>query len=335
MSKKKRVIAALLVSVLGGLALWRLGPWKGGQDGGLVLASGTVDATEVAVSFRVPGILRNRPVEEGSRVKVGDLLGSLDDREAVARLHQAEAAEQAAQARLNDLQSGYRPQEIAEAHAQVELARANLANLEEESKRSEALFGGGAVSQQRRDKDTTAAAVAVGQYRASQERLKLLQSGYRPATIQAARAQLAEAQAAVEAARILLGDLRATAPVEGMVTRTHAEKGETLAAGRPMATITDISKPWVRVYIPESLIGLVRIGAPARIKVDTFPGRDFAGRVSYVSPQAEFTPKNVQTQEERVKLVFAVNVAMDNPEGALKPGMPADVSIDARDGAGK
>jgi len=335
MNKKKMVIAAILVSVLGTLALWRLGPWSGRRDGGSVLASGTVDATEVVVSFRVAGILRDRPVEEGSRVKVGDLLGSLDDREATARLHQAEAAEQAAQARLKDLQSGYRPQEIAEARAQVELARTNLMNLEVESQRSETLFGGGAISRQRRDKDTTMAAVAVEQHRAAQERLKLLQSGYRPATIQAARAQLGEAQAAVEAARVLLEDLRVTTPVEGLVTRTHAERGETLGAGRPVATVTDISKPWVRVYIPENLIGRIRVGASARIKVDTFPGREFAGRVSYVSSKAEFTPKNVQTQEERVKLVFAVNVAMDNRGGAIKPGMPADVYIDAQDGAGK
>lgn len=333
--KKKVVIAAILTSVLGALALWRLGPWGGRREGGPVLASGTIDATEVAVSFRVPGILRDRPVEEGSRVKVGDLLGALDDREVVARLHQAKAAEQAAQARLKDLQSGYRPQEIAEARAQAELARANLTNLEVESKRSEALFDGGAVSQQRLDKDATAAAVAVEQFRASQERLNLFQSGYRPANIQAARAQLGEAQATVEAARVLLEDLRVTAPVEGLVTRTHAERGETLGAGRPVVTVTDISRPWVRVYIPENLIGRIRVGASARIKVDTFPDREFAGRVSYVSPQAEFTPKNVQTQEERVKLVFAVNVMMDNRDGAIKPGMPADVFIDAWDAVGK
>ena len=112
-----------------------------------------------------------------------------------------------------------------------------------------------------------------------------------------------------------------------MVTRTHAEAGETLGAGRPVVTVTDISKPWVRVYIPENKIGKVRLGAVAKIKVDTFPNREFAGRVSYVSSQAEFTPKNVQTQEERVKLVFAVNVTLDNRDGTLKPGMPADVTI--------
>ncbi|MBZ0095931.1 MAG: efflux RND transporter periplasmic adaptor subunit, partial [Sulfuricella sp.] len=302
-------------------------PWDARPDDGTVFASGTMDATEIAVSFRMPGILHSRPVEEGSRVKPGELLAALDGRESVARLHQAEAAQQAAQARLKDLEQGYRPQEIAEARAQVEQARANQANLEEEARRSEALFLGGATSRQRHDKDRTAAAVSAQQLSAAQERLKLLQSGYRPETINVARAQLDEAQAAVEAARSAWEDLQVKSPVDGVVTRTHAEVGETLGAGRPVVTVTDISRPWVRVYIPENQIGKVRLGAAAKIKVDTFPNREFDGRVSYVSSQAEFTPKNVQTQEERVKLVFAVNVTLDNRDGTLKPGMPADVTI--------
>jgi len=124
---KKIVIAAVLVAAgIGAAALWKLQPWRAPTDGDAVFASGTVDATEVVVSFRVPGTLRKRPVEEGSVVNAGDLIAALDDRETLARLHQAEAARQAAQARLADLEQGYRPQEIAEARAQVEQARANL-----------------------------------------------------------------------------------------------------------------------------------------------------------------------------------------------------------------
>lgn len=324
---KKIVIVGILAASIGAAVLWKLAPWDTRPDDGTVFASGTMDATEIAVSFRMPGILHSRPVEEGSRVKPGELLAALDERESVARLHQVEAAQQAAQARLKDLEQGYRPQEIAEARAQTDQARANLSNLEEEARRSEALFHGGATSQQRRDKDRTAATVATEQHRAAQERLKLLQSGYRPETINASRAQLGEAQAAVEAARVAREDLQVKSPVDGVVTRTHAEAGETLGAGRPVVTVTDISRPWVRVYIPENQIGKVRLGAAAKIKVDTFPNREFDGRVSYVSSQAEFTPKNVQTQEERVKLVFAVNVTLDNRDGTLKPGMPADVTI--------
>lgn len=324
---KKIVIGTVVVVGIVAVALWKFAPWATPPDENMLLASGTVDATEIAAAFRVPGILSKRPVDEGSRIKAGDLLAALDDRETVARLRQAEAAHQAAEARLKDLQQGYRAPEIAEARAQVEQARANRANLDEEARRSEVLFEGGATSQQRRDKDRTAAIVAAQQTNAAQQRLKLLQSGYRPETIQAARAQSEEAQAAVAAARVALEDLQVTSPIDGVVTRKHAEVGETLGAGRPVVTVTDISRPWLRVYIPENQIGKVRLGAAAKVKVDTFPDREFDGRVSYVSSQAEFTPKNVQTQEERVKLVFAVNVTVDNRDGTLKPGMPGDVYI--------
>src|SRR5574340_1593827 len=336
MKKRPLLIVLLLLGLIAIVALlWYRGPWTSRPDSREVMASGTMDATEVAISFRMPGILRSRPVDEGSNVKAGELLASLDSRDAEARLHQTEAAEQAAQARLKDLEQGFRPQEIAEAKAQLEQVHANLSHLQDEAKRSETLFQGGAVSRQRRDKDQTAAAVAQEQYRAAQERLKLLQSGYRKESVNAARAQLKEVQAAVESARVTLEDLQAKSPLAGVITRTHAEVGETVGAGRPVLTLTDISKPWVRVYIPENQIGKVRLGATARIKVDTFPDREFSGQVSYVASQAEFTPKNVQTQEERVKLVFAVNVTANNPDGALKPGMPADVYIKIQEGGAK
>ncbi|MFZ5510206.1 MAG: HlyD family secretion protein [Pseudomonadota bacterium] len=326
--KKIYVIAA--IAAAGALAAgvaWRAMPWAAKSDARVVAASGTVDATEVNVSFRVPGVLHARPVDEGSIVTKGQLLAELDAREAGARLRQAEAAAEAMRARLRDMEQGYRPQEVAEAQAQVEQAAANLANLREEAQRSENLFKGGAVSRQRRDKDATAAAMAQEHYRAAAERLKLVRSGFRPEAISAARAQAMEAQAAVDSARIALEDLQAKSTIDGTVTRKHAESGETLAASRPVVTVTDLSRPWVRVYIPEHRIGAVKLGAPARIKVDSFPDREFTGRVTYVASQAEFTPKNVQTQEERVKLVFAVNVTAENTEGALKPGMPADVFI--------
>lgn len=329
--KRRRLILLLALAagiVAAAVVLWQTRPWLPEPDSGWVFASGTVDATELTISFRVPGVLLNRPVDEGSIVQAGELLAELDPREARARLRQSQAAEQAARARLSDLEQGHRPQEIAEARAQLQLAQASLANLQEEARRSDNLLRAGAVSRERRDKDATAAAVAREQVAAADARLKLLQAGFRKETITAARAQVGEAQAAVEVARVALEDLQAKSTIDGAVTRKHAEPGETLAAGRPVLTVTDLSRPWVRVYIPESQIGKVRIGAPARIKVDTFPDREFGGRVSYVSSQAEFTPKNVQTLEERVKLVFAINVAAENPDGALKPGMPADVYVD-------
>lgn len=240
-----------------------------------LFASGTVEATEVALAFRVPGVLAKRPVDEGQQVKAGELLAVLDDREAAAKLAQAQAA--------------------------VRRASANHWNLADQAKRSDTLFEGGAVSQEQRDRDVTAANVAA--------------------------AQLKEAEAAARVARVALEDMRLTSPIDAVVTRKHAEVGETVAAGRPVVTLTDLNKPWVRVYVPETAIGRVRLGGSADITVDSFPDRVFKGRVTYIASQAEFTPKNVQTQEERVKLVFAADVTADNPDGSLKPGMPADVVI--------
>lgn len=335
MRKAFKFAALVAVGALAAGLLWRFSPWTTEADRGIVEASGTVDATEVGIAFRSSGILRSRLVEEGSLVKAGQLLAELDDREVGARLRQAEAAIMAGEARLRDMEKGYRPQEVAEAKAQVEQTQATLDNLREESKRSDNLYQGGAISRQRLDKDKTAAAVALQQLRSAQERLKLLQSGYRPESIAVARAQLKEAQAAADVARVAWEDMRVKSPVDGIITRTHAEAGELLAAGRPVATVTDLSKPWVRVYIPENRIGMVRLGARAKIRIDTYPDREFDGQVTYVSSRAEFTPKNVQTQEERVKLVFAVNVTAKNMAGALKPGMPADVYIAAPAEAGK
>lgn len=240
-----------------------------------LFASGTVEATEVALAFRVAGVLAKRPVDEGQRVKAGELVAVLDDREAAARLAQARAA--------------------------VRSASANHWNLADQAKRSETLFEGGAVSQEQRDRDVTAANVA--------------------------QAELRQAEAEERAARVAYDDARLYSPIDGVVTRTHVEVGETVAAGRPVATLTDLNKPWVRVYVPETAIGRVRLGSSADISVDSFPDRVFKGRVTYIASQAEFTPKNVQTQEERVKLVFAIDVTAENPDGRLNPGMPADVLI--------
>ncbi len=275
MKIKKGVVVSGILAVAGVVAVASVVVFSRDRPEDRLFASGTVEATEVALAFRVPGVLAKRPVDEGQQVKVGELLAVLDEREGAARLAQTEAA--------------------------VRRASANHWNLSDQAKRSDTLFDGGAVSQEQRDRDVTAANVA--------------------------QAQLKEAEAAARVARVALEDMRLTSPVDAVVTRTHAEVGETVAAGRPVVTLTNLNRPWVRVYVPETAIGRVRLGSVADITVDSFPDRVFKGRVTYVASQAEFTPKNVQTQEERVKLVFAVDVTADNPDDTLKPGMPADVVI--------
>lgn len=327
--KRYRWIIPIIVLLLAGLItlVLKTQSWDSTPEGQLV-ASGTIEVTDVQIGFRMPGIVLQRPVDEGDAVAKGALIAELDSREIKARLHEADAGVRVAQATLEELETGFRPEEVAQAEAGVHEVVVQANNLVAEAERSRTLFAEGGVSREQRDRDVTAALAAASRLQGAREKLGLLQSGHRKEQIAAARARLEQAQAAVETLRVTLEDMTALSPIAGVVTRTHAEIGETLAAVRPVATIADLSAPRLRVYIPERQIGRIRLGARAEIAVDAFPARRFPGRVSFISSEAEFTPKNVQTLEERVKLVFAVDVQLENPEGILKPGMPADVWID-------
>lgn len=136
-----------------------------------------------------------------------------------------------------------------------------------------------------------------------------------------------QAAAAVRTSEVRLGDTVITAPLAGVVLQKNIEAGETVPAGSPVFTLGNISDPWVKVYVKEDQLGLVKLGQKARIQTDSYPGKTYEGEVTYISSEAEFTPKNVQTQEERVKLVFGVKVSVENVNDELKPGMPADVWI--------
>ncbi|HSH41827.1 MAG TPA: efflux RND transporter periplasmic adaptor subunit [Arenicellales bacterium] len=330
---KKVIVGGLIllvIAALAGFAAVRWGPWFQEDDSGVLMASGTVEATQVRMAFRMPGTLVERRVDEGDDVAVSQPIATLDQRDAEASLREAEAAVAAAAAELDELTAGYRVEEIAVAQAAVEEARVTFRRLQDEAAHSRSLYDAEAISREQRDRDVTDAEAAGSRLESAREHLTMLQAGYRPQQIEAARARLKQAQARRANAQIFLDDTVIDSPIEGVVTRTHAEVGETLAAGRAVATLTELGAPWVRVYISEVDIGLIRLGAKARARVDSYPGRDFPGTVTYVAAEAEFTPKNVQTQEERVKLVFAVDVSLDNPEGALKPGMPADVYIEVQ-----
>jgi len=326
--KRYRWLLLLLVVLVMGLAVARVAllRWDTEPEGKLV-ASGTIEVTEVRIGFRMPGILTQRPVDEGEVVDKGALIAALDSREIQSRLVEAEAGVRVAQATLDELEKGYRPEEVAQAEAAVREAAVQAKNLKAQANRSRTLFAEGGISREARDHDVTLAAAAESRHQSALEKLRLLKTGPRKEQIAAAQARLEQAQAVVETLRVGLADMTAVSPIAGVVMRTHVEIGEMVAAARPVATIADLSKPRLRVYLSERQIGRVRLGAKAEVAVDAFPDRRFPGTVSFISSQAEFTPKNVQTQEERVKLVFAVDVELDNPEGILKPGMPADVWI--------
>jgi HlyD family secretion protein len=162
---------------------------------------------------------------------------------------------------------------------------------------------------------------------AAEQRLALLLAGSRPERIQAARGQVAQAESALAMAKSRLKEAVVLAPINGVVLRKNLEVGETANPGISILTLMNPSEVWVRAYVPEEEVGRIKVGESARVSVDAYPGRSFTGRVSEISSEAEFTPRNVQTKKERVNLVFRIKILLDNPQGILKPGMPADAHI--------
>lgn len=266
---------------------------------------------------------------------------------------QADASARKAAAWLEELLAGSRPEETAAQEAAVRGARAEAERLLAESRRQQKLHQQDFVSAQDYDAARTAYETAKERLQETEERLKLVREGPRKEQIDQARAALAEAKEkfalvrngprleTIEQARARLEQARQslaltethlgyatlTSPLTGVVLSEHVEAGEYVAAGSPVVTVGDIENVWVRAYINETDLGRIKIGQRARVTADTYPGKAYPGKVSFIASQAEFTPKNVQTEKERVKLVYRVKIDIKNLSMELKPGMPADVEI--------
>ena len=326
MSPKRVVpVVAVVLAVAGGLAWWALRPREAEEA---LASSGTVEATEAHLGFDAGGRLAAVAVREGDRVAAGAELAHLAVEEAAARREGAVAAVAVTEARLAELDAGFRREEVAEARAAAAGAADQLAEAHREAERAEVLFAGGAISQEVRDRAATAAEVAASSLAQARARLALLEEGPRAEQRAAARAQLAQARAALDEAEARLSERVLAAPFAGIVLDRHREPGEVVAPGSPVITLIDPADRWVRVFVAEDRVAAVSLGMAAEIRSDTFPDRAYRGEVTWISPEAEFTPKNVQTPEERVRLVYAVKVrVVEDPGYELKPGMPADVRL--------
>lgn len=298
-----------------------------GSDGALD-ASGTVEATDAQLGFQVAGRIDTILVEEGDRVKDGQELSRLDPSVLDAQRQQAQAQLAGARALLTELERGSREQDVQQGRDAVSAANQKLADAQRDLGRTRRLFDGGAVSREALDKDQLAFDVAQAQHDQAAQALQLLEIGPRPETIDAQRAAVAQAQAAVQQVDALLANSVILAPFDGVVTVKDREIGETVTPGEPVLTVTNMNDRWVRIYIPETQIGAVHLGEPATITADTYKGKVYRGEVSFIASEAEFTPKNVQTQDERVKLVYAVKIRIAGDSTYdLKPGIPADVHL--------
>jgi HlyD family secretion protein len=300
----------------------------GNGANGTLTASGTVEATDADLGFQAPGRVLSIAVREGDAVSAGDDLAHLDAREMDAALDAANAQLAAAEARLAELVRGARPQELATAEAAARSATERADEARRNADRARTLFEGGAISRQTMDQASTAVEVAVAQQQQADEQLALVREGPRSETINAQRAIVEQARANIARAEATVSNTLITAPFAGVITSRHREPGEIVPAGAPVVTLLDPEDRWVRIYIREDQIGLVHLGLAAEIVSDTYPDRTYQGEVTFIGSEAEFTPRNVQTAEERTKLVYPVKVRITGDPGfELKPGIPADVTL--------
>ena len=304
-----------------------------GREGNpdLLHLSGHIEATETDLGFKVPGKIAAINFHEGDEIKAGQVAAVLEDKDLKEDVAQAQGALGAARANLDKLLAGSRHQEKKESSAAVAQAKADLWDKQREYRRMEGLYKRGTVSGQTRDKAEAAYLIAKEALRQAQQKYSLVMEGPRKEDIAAARAEAARAEAALALARTRLTYATITSPVNGVVLVRPMEPGEVAAIGSPVLTLGDLDNAYFEGYIPETDLARVRYGQKAEIRAeittDSYPGRKYPGRVYFISSKAEFTPKTVETQKERVTLVYRTKIRVENKDHSLKSGMPADAVI--------
>jgi HlyD family secretion protein len=296
-----------------------------GGSRALYEARGTVEVHEVDLAALTEGKVLSVKVDEGAQVKQGDTLAVVGQLDLNATLAAARAALATAEARVRDLEAGARPQEIKQAAADLAGAEAESARTAKALERAKALLADNAIARQQYDDAVAANQVAIEKVTAAREALALAKAGSRPEQIQAARSEAENARAALARVQANATGLVLVTPVTGIVLGRHAEPGEVLPAGVPVLTIGETAHPFVRVYLPQSLVSRLTVGTA--VEVVTEDKRTMQGSISAINPKAEFTPRVALTEQERADLMFGVKVDFANAAEAPHPGLWVTVRV--------
>jgi HlyD family secretion protein len=303
----------------------------GGEKKG-ASATGSLEMVEVDLAPMQPARVVEMRVREGDTVRAGQVLAVLEQPATESQVPQTEASVSSARARLRDLQAGPREAEVARAQAELRARQAEADRAARELRRVRALEEAGAISRQALDNARAAATLAAAQRDAARESLRVLRQGTRSEQVQAARAEVSGAQAALQAARRTANELTLVAPADGIVITRIAEPGEVLGAGQPALTLGDPRRPWTRVYVGPATLPLLRTGQEVTATLDGHPERTFRGRIASINARAEFTPRVALTEDEREDLLFGVRVEFDDTTGMLKAGLPLTVVLPGAEG---
>lgn len=326
---RTRILIAMAALAVAGAAVWYV--WlraPADTDGSLVLY-GNVDIRQVDLGFRVGGRIAAMRYEEGDPVAAGDVLAVLDKRPFEDDVRQAEAELAAQRATLSKYEAGSRPAEIAQARALVAERQASLKNTVLVLERRRQLVDQGHVSRQAYDDALALKTEAEARLRSAKEALDLALEGFRTEDVAAARATLEMAEARLARTRTDLDDTEIAAPDSGVILSRIEEPGAIVAAGAPVYTLSLANPVWVRTYVPAPDLGRLYPGMKASVVTDSAPDRAYQGHVGFISPVAEFTPKNVETPDLRTDLVYRLRVIVDDPDRGLRQGMPVTVTLHA------
>lgn len=323
--KKLSLVAAVVVAAgVGGIAYLH---WRASPPGDRLTLYGNVDIREINAAFYDSGRIQQLLVQEGDKVHKGELLATLDDSRFTDALIAANARAANQKQILAALLAGSRPEQIAQAKAQMDALEAVYQNNQANYRRYATLTPGGAATIQQRDDARAAFLNARQNYEAAKQAYILAVKGPRTEDIAAAQAAYDEAKANAALAARQEQDTKLYAPSDGIIEERVQEPGDMTAPSTPVYIIALTNPIWVRAYVPEAELGRVRPGQEANITTDSYPGKIYRGWVGYISPTAEFTPKTVETPDLRAQLVYQLRIYACAPDGQLQLGMPATVSI--------
>lgn len=325
---KRLIWILLIVAVVVGGTIWFYPQWFGKRKAENVLKlSGNIEAHESLVSFKVQGRIIDLPVDEGMSMKTGDLLARLDSDDYRQQVAVDDATKRVRDRQLTLGLAGSRVQDIEAARQSVIDAQADLEQKKKDFARYDALYRLDEITGQVRDQAATAVTRAQATLERAQQIYNELVEGTRKEELDVERSNVRQARQNLEMSRIRLSYTVLRAPFNGVVLVRQAELGEVVSPGAPIVTLADLDHIWLRVYLPETDLGKARWGQDVDVRTDTYPGKVYRGHISVIASDAEFTPKSVQTEKERVTLVYRIKVDVENPNHELKPGMPADAYI--------
>nr|WP_319396419.1 efflux RND transporter periplasmic adaptor subunit [uncultured Desulfobacter sp.] len=325
--KKVFLVIILIVAAAGGYMYWQHQNKDQDEHAGAFKIYGTIDIRDAALAFTEQERIETVLVEEGMRVKKGQVLAKLRTTKLDAAIKELRARIAAQQEVVAKLEAGSRSQEIDQARAEVQAAQARVANVSRTVKRLKATSRSGATSIQNYDDAKARLKVERAQLSASQKALDLLIEGPRKEDIAAARHQLDALTADLDQLRVRLSDMTLTAPADGTIQSRILEQGELAGPSKPAFVLALTDPKWVRAYIPEPMLGRLKLGMTAQIFTDSLPGKSLDGWVGFISPVAEFTPRAVATEDLRTQLVYETRVFVKDPEDMLRLGAPVTVAV--------